>query len=84
MNKSVIPTQNKEDPFAEQHNSSDGSSQIGGRGSQKIVIPDDVLDTPEKNPSDQIYKKNPDFNETFSPNNSQHGESGYLSVIPDN
>ena len=84
MNKSVVPVQSKEDPFTENHNSSDGSSNIGGRGSQKIVIPDDVIETPEKNPSDKAYKKNPDYGETFSPNTSQHGESGYLSVIPDN
>jgi hypothetical protein len=81
MNKSVVPVQSKEDPFSENHNSSDGSSNIGGRGSQKIVIPDDIIETPEKH--DKPYKKNPEFSETFSPNNSQ-GDSAYLSIIPDN
>lgn len=45
------------------------------------------METPEKyNSQDMVYmgqKKNPDFSETFSPNNS-HVESAYLSVIPDN
>jgi hypothetical protein len=81
MNKSVVPVQSKEDPFSENHNSSDGSSNIGGRGSQKIVIPEDLIETPEK--SDKPLKKNSDFSETFSPNNSQ-GESAFLSIIPDN
>ncbi len=70
----------------EHQNSSDGSSNIGGRGSPKVVIPEDILDTPEKKPSDNVYmqqKKNPDFSETFSPSSSQ-ADSGFLSIIPDN